>query len=253
MKIGWLADRSPIVGGAELTQQEFRDCAPEGVEIVDCPPGEVEKGLDRYVIHNCHSYSVADVKHLHAPLVKYVHDMWPAKDAKLRSYLLRRANLIFCSPLQLERFPHRIRSGKRNWTIPPAMDLTIFRKASETNGTREGCCCVGRMAYGKGLQHLSEWPEPVDVYSSVPFDSIGNARYKGLLDPDEVASTLAHYRTFVFLPTALEPFGRAVAEAWAAGCEMQINGNIGALDWIGSDSTALVTAGADFWAVVLGA
>jgi hypothetical protein len=33
---------------------------------------------------------------------------------------------------------------------------------------------------------------------------------------------LAQYETFVFLPTVIEPFGRLVAEAWAAGCELVV-------------------------------
>ena len=37
MRVGWIADDPGYVGGAELTQAEFRAAAPEGVEVVDCP------------------------------------------------------------------------------------------------------------------------------------------------------------------------------------------------------------------------
>jgi hypothetical protein len=57
-RVGWLADAATIKGGAELTQEEFRRAAPEGVEIVDCPPGGVVPGLDVYAIHNCITYSL---------------------------------------------------------------------------------------------------------------------------------------------------------------------------------------------------
>jgi glycosyltransferase involved in cell wall biosynthesis len=62
---------------------------------------------------------------------------------------------------------------------------------------------------------------------------------------------LAQYKTMVFLPVVLEPFGRVVAEAWAAGCEIVTNGLVGARYWIEEDPKAIETAGEDFWRVVL--
>jgi glycosyltransferase involved in cell wall biosynthesis len=110
--------------------------------------------------------------------------------------------------------------------------------------------CVGRMAYGKGVQLLAEYPEPVDVYSSAPIASEGSVRYRGATE--DVAKTLAQYERFVFLPTVIEPFGRAVVEAWAAGLEIITNRNVGALHWIRNDPEALETAAEDFWAYVTG-
>jgi hypothetical protein len=63
-RVGWLADKAGYVGGAELTTAEFRAAAPEGVEIVDCPPGAVVKGCDRYVIQNCVLYTPKDLDRL---------------------------------------------------------------------------------------------------------------------------------------------------------------------------------------------
>jgi glycosyltransferase involved in cell wall biosynthesis len=64
---------------------------------------------------------------------------------------------------------------------------------------------------------------------------------------------LAEYERFVFLPTVIEPFGRTVVEAWAAGCEIITNGLVGARYWMEEDPGALETAGEDFWRVVLDA
>ena len=52
------------------------------------------------------------------------------------------------------------------------------------------------------------------------------------------------------LPTEPEPFGRAVVEAWAAGCQLVVNGLVGAVHYLQHDPGALETAAADFWAVV---
>jgi hypothetical protein len=105
------------------------------------------------------------------------------------------------------------------------------------------------MAYGKGLELLEDYPEPVDVWSSVPVRSVGSVRYRGVAtDP---AATLSHYQTFVFLPTAFEPCGRAVIEAWASGLKLVLNRNVGARHWIEREPDALWTAAERFWREVL--
>lgn len=232
MRVGWLHDDPGYLGGAELTMREFAAAAPDDVELVPCPAGDVLQGLDCYVVGNCMTYSrLPD-----GPIVRYHHDLARAPvDAGLE------ARHIFCSPLQRERM------GLDGPCIPPALDLERFgRYASENH--RKGAVCVGRMAYGKGLELLAEYPEPVDVYSSVPVASEGNARYKGATD--DVAKTLSAYQRFVFLPTAIEPFGRAVVEAWAAGLELVVNRNVGALYWIRENPAGLDTAASDFWETV---
>lgn len=233
MRVGWLHDRPPYTGGAELTMAEFKAAAPEDVEVVDCPAGKVADGLDRYVVGNCMTYEPGEIPD---GAVRYHHDIF-ASPAEA-TYSLD----IFCSPLQ------RGRMGAKGPCIPPAIDLDAFRRFRDANH-RSGAVCLGRMSYGKGLEQLAEYEEPVDVYSSVPFESEGNARYKGIAsDP---ARILASYERFVFLPTAIEPFGRAVAEAWAAGLVLVINRNVGAAHWIANAQEKLKTAGADFWEAVL--
>src|SRR4051812_1558586 len=100
MKVGWLADAPGYVGGAELTQAEFRAKAPKDVEVIDCPQTGVVVGLDAYVIHNCATYDHMAVDAIgNAPVTKYVNDCWPYGDRFLREHLLENATLIFTSPL----------------------------------------------------------------------------------------------------------------------------------------------------------
>lgn len=246
MRVGWLADSPGYVGGAEMTEAEFRAAAPEGVEIVDCPAGAVVPGLDRYVIHNCVHYTAADLEPIgKASRFRYLHDTWPAGDPALRRELLDTATLIFCSPLQQDFY------GRAGARIPPAIDLGRFR--SGANGRpRQGNVCIGRFAYGKGQVQLAEWAAAngrVDVYGDA-YPSGPWAVAMGAVPYHEVPATLRRYERFVFLPTSLEPFGRAVVEAWAAGCELVVNENVGALHWIREEPEALKTAGEDFWSVI---
>ena len=234
MKVGWLHDDPGYLGGAELTMREFAAAAPTDVEVVACPPREVVSGLDRYVVGNCMSYQPKEVPQ---HCIRYHHDLALAPaDENLK------ALHVFTSPLHLSRYPKAI-TGAR--LIPPALDLDHFKVS---NGRRRGAVCVGRMAYGKGLELLAEYEEQVDVYSSVPVASEGSAIYRGATD--DPAKVLSRYERFVFLPTSIEPFGRAVVEAWAAGLELVVNKNVGSLHWIKNEPEKLLSAADDFWSLV---
>ena len=74
---------------------------------------------------------------------------------------------------------------------------------------------------------------------------------KPVLVPAHARAPRQSYERFVFLPTVIEPFGRVVVEAWAAGCELVINDLVGARYWIEHDPDRIRTAGTDFWELVL--
>lgn len=244
MRVGWLHDDTGLLGGAELSQAEFRGASPEGVEVIECPPGADVSDLDACVVHNCVTYPAETIELLKGkPVYRYHHDLSPAGDPKLRKWLDENSTHVFCSPLQRQHY--RLNG---NWPlIPPAIDLERFRSVANQNH-RAGAVCVGRMSYGKGLELLAEYPERVDVYSSVPIASEGNACYQGATQ--DVVKTLSQYERFIFLPTAVEPFGRSVVEAWAAGLQMIVNRNVGALYWIEDAPEKLESAGQDFWELV---
>lgn len=270
MRVGWLADDPGYQGGAELTQEGFRLAAiPRGIEVVDCPPGLVHAGLDRYVVHNCVSYSPLDLKPIgDTPTFKYIHDMWPHGDQSVRGHLLSKARCVFTSPLHRDWFPYSA-PVRESYLIPPALDLETFRRHGEPVevqrfqdaepsllNPREGTCWLGSLNNpGKGVHLAMEWAEengPVDFYGEGPYRPLDSehVRYKGAVKPEDVAATLARYENFVFLPTHWEPFGRAVVEAWASGCNLVLNGNVGARHWIEEEPTALFAAAESFWDLV---
>jgi glycosyltransferase involved in cell wall biosynthesis len=251
MRVGWLADKPPYVGGAELTQAEFRAAAPDDVEVVDCPAGEVVPGLDHYCIFNCVGYSYDEVISSSADtrITRFWSDVAPEGSRKLTRWLLDNATNVFCSPLHLEKFPHpRIRTPR---VIPPPVDLDRFRV--ESNG-RKGTCWLGRLHPSKGVQQAIEWAEAngrVDFYGVGPYMPPSPfAEYVGPIPYDKAPETLARYQRLVFLPVAFEPFGRVVAEAWASGMTLIVNRNIGAIYWIKEQPEKLETAAEDFWRVV---
>lgn len=244
MRVGWLADEHDPPGGAEMTQAEFRAAAPGGVEVIDCPPGAIER-CDRYVLNNHLTYGPADFVDLAGEIVRYHHDMRPQQVAGARS--------IFCSPLQRDALE------LEGECVPPPIDLAAFRptRQQRRNTKREGTCCVGAfMNPGKGGHLVAEWAlknEPIDVWGFGPCQPRGQfINQCGPVEPRRLPELLAEYEHFVFLPTALEPFGRCVVEAWAGGCEIITNNLVGARYWIEEAPEKLETAAEDFWAVVLG-
>lgn len=250
MRVGWLADNPGYVGGAELTHAEFAQAAPDGVEIVSCPPAGIVSGLDRYVAHNVTSYRLRDLGEIDAPFFWFHHDLSPHVDPPLRAWLHENAEHIFCSEM------HRRRYGfKGGHLIPPPLDLDSFKAPRQSRKRRSGACSISSWRTpSKGGNLVSEWSAkngPIDVFGPGRFTPSGpEVNVLGPVAPDQVARTLWGYDTFVFLPVAPEPFGRCVAEAHAAGLKIVTNKLVGALEWLGKPG--LRTAAEDFWALVLG-
>lgn len=235
--IGWLQDDPGYVGGAELTALDFLAAAPDDVEIVDCPPHHVKRGLDAYVVHNCMSYTDADRPK--GRLVRFIHDeRGPGPiDSDHR---------IFYSPLQRDHV------GLPGEICPAPLNRARFKP----NGKGRGTVHVGTFGhFGKGQQLLAEWAqanEPVVVYGHGPLPPTGSAiDYRGAIAPEQVPEVLQSHERFVHLPTRVEGYGRGVAEAWASGCDLVINRNVGCLWWLENEPEALDTAAERFWEIVL--
>lgn len=236
MRCGWLADPGNQ-GGAELTQAEFKATAPDGVEVVDCPPGDVERGLDVYVVHNHLTYSPDDLRWVRGRVVRYFHDMRP-------QLVLNPDVEVFCSPLQRDRFG----ANGKSHTIPPPVNQQPFRDAAESAQERTGAVSVASWANPAKAPHLAaEWGT-VDFFGGGAFAPPGSP----VVAYEDMPRLLAAYETFVFLPTAVEPFGRLVVEAHAAGCRIVTNRLVGARWYIEQAPVLLENAAERFWEVVCG-
>jgi hypothetical protein len=241
VRVCFLHDDPGYIGGAELTMREFRDAAPSHVTFTEPADAQV------VVVGNCTSMTPDDVKVLCGRrVVRYYHDLGAHERPAVREWFAEHAEHVFTSPL------HREAYGADGAVIPPA--LALCRPPS--NGRAGTCSVAAWMNPGKGGQLLSEYAARngvMDVYGAGPYVPRGDQVIaKGALSPEQVIPTLARYRRFVFLPSALEPFGRCVVEAWAAGCEVVTNELVGARYFIEGDPEPLRTAAEDFWGLVLG-
>lgn len=233
MRVGWLTDVPSFVGGAELTQAEFLAAVPSEVEIVACPPGNVQPDIGRYVVHNHLQYSSTDLQSVRGKVFVYRHDM------RRQPVRAPDATEILCSPIQ----------GKGHM-VPPALDIARFALLSSPPD-RQGTCWVGRLQFGKGIPAAVQWAREngvVDFYGEGPLAPTAEPCVKlcGEVPYAQIPGILWRYAQYIFLPTEPEPFGRGVAEAWFAGCELITNRNVGALYWIEQDPEGLETAGEKF-------
>lgn len=257
IRIGWLSDvPKGYQGGAELEAAALVDAAPVWAEVIPCPPGEVSSEADAYVVHNCVSYD-RDILPLleRRPVIKRVHDLWPHGDPALRAWLLANARrLFFSSPLHREAMRWRITAPVSY--LPSAVDVERFRGAAQVGPERQGVIWLGRLFPGKGLRAAWEWAVErevlVDTYGAGPLEEQVQhpMRRGGQVSYAEVPELLARYKTLLFLPDEVEPFGRTVVEAWAAGCTLVVNGNIGALWWLEHHPAAVGRGAELFWETV---
>jgi glycosyltransferase involved in cell wall biosynthesis len=145
--------------------------------------------------------------------------------------------------------------GLQAYLIPPPVDLDPFRRAAASvNGQRAGMVSVGSWANaGKAPRRAADWAASQDDGAGIEFYGGGPFAPPGSREVpyERMPELLARYQTFVFLPLVLEPFGRLAVEAWAAGCELVINGLVGARHWIENDPDAIERAAADYWKLLL--
>lgn len=241
-------------GGAEMSAFAARETAPDGVEIVTCHAGDVTGSVDAYVVHNCTSYDRSIIPLLKKkPVIKRVYDVWPHGDPDLRLWLLANSAAVLLSgPLQQEAMAWQVTAPVT--FVPSGVDVKRFRNAAPKK--RKGVVMVARLWPGKGIDRVRQWAQEnevvVDVYGFGPEEKQvhGALNYRGPVEYAELPQLLAGYETFVFLPSQVEPFSRTTAEAWAAGCKLVVNGNVGALWWIENQPEALENAAQGFWEAV---
>ena len=243
MVIGWLHDDMGMIGGAELSSDALRAAAPDWVDgTIYCPPHKRPPKVDAFVVQNCILYGKQWISALQrVPVIKGNRDIWYAGSITLRRWLLRNAKLLtFNSPMAEQAFGKSYTAPVE--IMPPPLVLDAFRAAARPESEREGAVFVGRIEPGKGVHRAIDWALdnniPLDVYGgiAVPYvdwsEGEGLVRYCGEAPYAAIPEIMGRAKYFVLLPTRVEPFGRTVGEAWAAGCELIVNEHVGAMWWI---------------------
>lgn len=257
--IGWLADNPGFIGGTEISSKILIDAIPDWAQIIQCPPDRRPPQVDAFIIQNCLSYTDRWVEELkEKPVIKQMRDRWHVGSPVLRRWLLDNSQLlIFSSPSHVENFPYELDAPYK--LVPPPVDVERFRQAAELSKSRQGNIWIGRIHPAKGTGSAIDWAirngETIDFYgyfgyTGNSFNIPGFAYYRGSYTQDELPDLLARYKRFIFMPLEPESFSRTTVEAWAAGCELVLDGDIGALWWIENRPYDIASGAELFWEVV---
>jgi glycosyltransferase involved in cell wall biosynthesis len=241
VRIGWLADKPQMMGGAELSTKTLLNHTPDGVEIVQIAPGEDVRDVDAYVVQNCTTYDASAIPMLASrPVLKCVRDFWTMADKELRAWLLEHSKVVtFSSPLHVQTFQKVFPFNHSNvHLIPVPVDPAPVVAAADASTHREGVFWVGPMHSHQGIGEAVAWAEKeqvhVDFYGDGPVrPRLGPyATYHGWLHHSKVPAMMAAHEAILFLPFIAEPFGRVVLEAAFAGCKVYANEMVGGAYWI---------------------
>ena len=185
--------------------------------------------------------------------IRYFNDVAPHGDHDLTGGCSRTRRVCSRHPLHVERFPWWNGNKPDYHLIPPPVNLKPFRDAAERSQGRAGAVSIAPWrGWGKTPQLTQQWAAqhgPVDFFGGGQCAPPGSVQVPYAAMPD----LLARYQTFVYLPSAIEPFCRVAVEAWAAGCDVVVNSLVGARYWIETPEAKpkLDTAAEDFWELVL--
>lgn len=259
MVIGWLTDHLAPVGGAEIGGLVLVKGKPAWVdEIVYCPSNKrPPKQIDAFVVHNCRGYTAQWIEELRGkPVVKFIHDVWHVGSILLRRWLLDEADLlVFYSPLHVDKFSFPFLAP--HCCVPAPIDLNPFIQAARPTDEREGNVFVGRLEMGKGIHLAIGWAlrnnEPLTLYGADGGDYYHlrelppTIQFGGNVNYAQVPAILGQARRLIHLPAGLEAYGRVVVEAWAAGCELVTNENVGATWWLANRAQDVAHGNDIFW------
>jgi glycosyltransferase involved in cell wall biosynthesis len=267
VKVGWLQQNLNTKGGAEMSCSALVDNAPDWADVVYCPPNKrPPRDVDVFVVQNSTVYGARWIEELALkPVIRHVRDPWFAGSAQLRRWLLDNAKaLIFSSQTQLDelrsRYPLHQKPNAWRHIIPVPVILEPFKAAAKPKDEREGTVFVGRCDVYKGAPWVIDW----SIRTGEPLTMIGNNQYMdfGKLPPwikfmgqvpySQMPDILGSAKTYIARPFWVEAFGRSVVEAWAAGCELSVDGDVGAMWWIENEPERLGFQGPidEFWAIV---
>ncbi len=241
MKIGWMQDRVGFVGGTEISCETLIKNAPDWIdEIHLCEANKRPPEVDLFIIQRGVSYDSRWIEVLQdTPFVLHLRDPWTVGDPVFKRWALDNAKtIIFNSPNAIKYFVFPVDQEKIA-LVPPPVDVAKFKAASQEE--RRGNIFVGRVGPTKGAHIAVDYAirtgEQMDFYGQnsglYEYENLPrNITFHGFTDYNKLPQIMGKAKTFHLYPMWVETYGRVVVEAWAAGCDLMVEGNVGALWWI---------------------
>lgn len=273
MKLGWLRDFTwaERPGGAQRAIELLQNAAPPDVQVVQCPPGGIDRTCDAYVAFLVKRYSDEELSWLQQQsFVRYCFDWWPDEESqsKWRNLLMQQAKgNFFVSPLHFQRMHARyhpmFEAGSIVCVLPPPLDLEYIASAKSSCASEpNGSVWFAEWHPAKGPDLAAAWAQrnqaKLDMFSpSMPADVLSQnwifnplCKPRGFCPEEKWYSTLAGYERFVHFNRVPDAFGYSILEAYLLGLEVVVSGQTGVESYeIGFDQLAekCGTAASEFW------
>jgi hypothetical protein len=255
VKIGWYTHHTvnqsggdglfegKFAGGAEMSDYEYMNQAPHGVEIeiIEADNWTHPSDFDSVVVTGTESFSDAQLTELakHDPFVFVHHLQTPRKSLEL----LINNSRIFVTHTPAHMFKELAwTKPKKTGQVLSAFDTSNIQPASKD----EFALWAARNHPLKGELNAFN----IALKLEIPFVPMTNK------PREEVLQAMSYAEYFIHVPLAFESECRAVMEAVLSGCKVITNQNVGITsvqDWDEPEvlRNMIDKAGATFWKLVL--
>lgn len=225
-KIGWVTEGIYPQGGRQITIKHFRDSAPEDFEIVDIDLNKPEE-CDVYVVHSASvpknlplfPKSLKPGTSKIRKVITYAHqwDIWPFGSS----------TVIYQSPLHATK--HQF--GKKIIIPPPLLDsdYNLPDEAEKIDKQVWFGTASKEEGFDVAIRIAETTKIPTDFYGlGIPTgNDTAVCNFKGYVEKSLIPGILHSYKKMIYFPRDPRPFDRMLAEALAAGMDIEVSGKLG--------------------------
>ena len=245
MKICWLADYTVETynGGAQYSNAMYIDAGKKlghKIDVVTWETGAFQYGAyDLVIVNNIQKFTEECLEMLKEIISKekymmFVHDYWALGNSQeaYPDIFKRSIKNMFLTKMHMKYHKDR---GVENadYNTSPIDTKKFVAKGKKNNRL---AVWVGGMNKNKGLFNLLKYARirqdlMIECFGPLSKDMVvpPNVKIVGEVVQDELVKSYQKARYFIALPNWIEPFGRAVVEAYLCGCDLIVNENIGVM------------------------
>lgn len=245
MRVLWIADFSvkDHKGGAQQTNDVMIKAGRKRGHTIELATGGAtidSKGVyDVVILNNITKYDRGQIESLtdSYACIRYEHDLWVARNYPELYEKVK--HTIFLSPFHKESVEEEAKIRIKNYSLVPS-PIESKKFSPGKNKERNSVLWAGNFCEDKGSKGFLEYVKNNPNFkfyvagwgADIPLlEKIENIEYLGELEVNDLIDWYKEVEYFYHRPILKEALGRGVIEAYLCGCNLLLNGNIGAMSW----------------------
>lgn len=227
--VGWVVDDlQPNSRGRQVSIRNFREAVPDNIEIIDIDPNNPQE-CSIYAVH-----AVRVPKNL--PLIPKKVSAGKSRLHPVAIYSYQwdidafgASIAIYQSPLHAKT--HRF--GKKHIIVPPVVEKDYTPGEGEYKRENKAMWC-GVFDPVDGVDIAVRWSETgrihTDYYGfnfAINIPTSNYCKFVGTISNIDMVKAYKTHEKFIFTGRSPQPFNRSFAEAYLAGCEVILSGDLG--------------------------